>query len=83
MLKGIACVVTNSGDSALIVGNTGCVAKISDPDSLASSIIKLLSLSIEERGGLGEAAKQRVKQNFMLENSVAKYSELYFNLSKS
>src|SRR5699024_12351852 len=43
------CVVTDAGDSAYIVGDTGKVVPIQNSNALANAIMELLSLTEEER----------------------------------
>jgi len=77
MACGIPCVATDVGDSARIIGNTGVVVPPRDADALASAWAKLLTLSNEERRRLGEAARQRIIQDYTLESVVDRYHDLY------
>jgi len=49
MACGVACVVTNVGDSVLLVGATGLVVPANDPKALADGLIQL----IDDRGTKG------------------------------
>lgn len=77
MSCGIPCVVTDVGDSALVVGDTGIVVPPRNPEGLADGIQKLLSLSKEERKRLGERARERIKKNYAIERIVEMYENLY------
>jgi glycosyltransferase involved in cell wall biosynthesis len=77
MACAVPCVVTNVGDSALIVGDTGRVVPAKDPEALAEGIIELLQASPEYRKGLGKQARLRVKNNYSLESVAEKYEAVY------
>jgi glycosyltransferase involved in cell wall biosynthesis len=77
MACGIPCVVTNVGDSAVIVGETGKVVPCGDPRALAEAWQDLLSLGSSARSQLGQAARNRVEQRFGIDSIVERYQELY------
>ncbi len=70
MACGIPCVVTDVGDSAAIVGDTGRVVSPRDPAALASGLGELLDLSDEERLALGQAARERIAGRFSVQELV-------------
>lgn len=76
----VPCVVTDIGDSALIVGDTGITVAPRDPDALAGGWMKILNLSKDERKNLGLKARQRVEAKFSLPSVVAQYEKLYSEL---
>lgn len=82
MACGVPCVVTDVGDSAFIVGDTGMIIKPGDMHSLATAWEKLLSLPPDERRALGKRARTRVKENFELGAVVRRYEALYEELSR-
>jgi len=77
MASSLSCVVTDIGDSAYIVGETGVVVPPRDNYAFATGIESLLALSLLERQELGEQARQRIEDNFALAAIVKQYSELY------
>jgi glycosyltransferase involved in cell wall biosynthesis len=77
MACGVPCVVTNLGDSAHIIGDTGLVVPPKDPEALAQAWGKILSLAPQDRLQLGERARQRIRENFDLHSIVRRYEELY------
>jgi len=77
MAASLPCVVTDVGDSAYIVGETGVVVPPRDSDALAVGIESLLVLTQLERQELGEKARQRIEDNFALTAIVEQYSTLY------
>ncbi len=80
MACGVPCVTTDTGDSALIIGDTGNVVPIKDPELLAQACEALLELSDEERRTLGLAARRRIEDQFSLPTIVHKYEQLYQEL---
>jgi glycosyltransferase involved in cell wall biosynthesis len=76
----IPCVVTDVGDSALIVGNTGKVVSPSDPVGLAQAWRELIEAGPDVRRRLGTAARRRVEQNFALPAIVNRYQAVYESL---
>lgn len=77
MACGVPCVVTDVGDCAAIVGDTGIVVPPRDPTSLASAWHKLLSMGREEGRRSGERARLRVKSKYDLGQITRRYERLY------
>jgi glycosyltransferase involved in cell wall biosynthesis len=77
MSCGVSCVVTDVGDSAWMVGDTGRVAPPRDAEGLAAGWKELISIGLEARESMGKAARSRVTDRFSLSSVVAKYEALY------
>ncbi len=77
MACGTPCVVTNVGDSAMIVGDTGKVVPAEDPRALAEAWQALLVSGAATRKQMGQAARDRVEQRFSVGAVVERYQELY------
>jgi len=80
MACGIPCIVTDVGDSARIVGETGIVVKSGDGKAFTSAMITLIKMSSEERMGLGKLARNRIIKHFSLNLVVNQYEDTYQNL---
>lgn len=70
MACGVPCVVTDVGDSALIVGGTGSVVPSGDHSALAAAIQRLTDLPPEERQELGAACRVRIVSEFSVDKLV-------------
>jgi glycosyltransferase involved in cell wall biosynthesis len=81
MACGTTCVVTDVGDSALIVGGTGKVVAPGDPEALAEAWRGLIEAGPEVRRRLGMAARRRVQQYFGLPAVVERYQAIYTQLA--
>ena len=79
MASGVPCVVTDAGDCAQIVGDTGRVVKAGDMRQFATEIISLLSLSATVRKQLGKQARKRIETNYSLEHSASRFREIYLS----
>ena len=77
MACGTPCVVTDVGDSAGIVGNSGKIVPVGDMNALANSVIDLLSLSKKQLSELGLQARRRVCERFEITDVVKKYEDFY------
>ncbi len=80
MACGVPCVVTDVGDCALMVGDTGVVVSPGDPDALAGAWAKLGKMDAGSRRRLGELGRQRVLEHYSLDRMVRRYLELYQTL---
>jgi glycosyltransferase involved in cell wall biosynthesis len=81
MACGTPCVVTDVGDSALIVGDTGRVVAPGNPDALATAWSELIEAGPGVRHHLGMAARRRVNQFFALASVVRCYESIYAQLT--
>jgi glycosyltransferase involved in cell wall biosynthesis len=80
MACAVPCVVTDVGDCAYIVGDTGKVVAPGANAQLAEAWAALLALSCADRAALGAKARQRVAENFELGAVVARYEAFYEEL---
>ena len=77
MSCGIPCVVTDVGDSAWIVGDSGIVVQPYNHEALCEAWEKLIELGSVKRQILGEKARERIKNHFSIQMIVQKYEQLY------
>jgi glycosyltransferase involved in cell wall biosynthesis len=77
MSCGVPCVVTDVGDSAWLVGNTGLVVPPRDPNALAAAWLELIQMSADNRQKLGQCARQRVLDNFSIDEIARQYEAIY------
>lgn len=78
----VPCVVTNVGDSAWVVGDTGRVVPPKNSEALAGAIKELLDIDTSERQTLGMKARERIINNFSLDTIVTQYENLYKSVLK-
>lgn len=71
MACGVACVVTDVGDSAWVVGNAGEVIRPGDPDALAEALERACART-HVQSGAGSRARRRVLENFSVAALVAR-----------
>ncbi|WP_371363038.1 glycosyltransferase family 4 protein [Sporomusa rhizae] len=77
MSCGLPCVVTDVGDAALIVGDTGLIVPPKSPIALAEGLEQLILMSSEQRKEKGLLARKRIKELFSLTKTIAEYEEIY------
>ncbi len=77
MACGVPCAVTDVGDSADLVGDTGRVVMPRDPGALAGAIGELLELGEDGRRALGQLARARIEEKFSIQSVAARYQALY------
>jgi len=78
---GVPCVVTDVGDSAYLVGNTGLVAPPGESQALANAIVQLIGMGRASRWQLGTKARSRIEIEFSLPAIVRRYEDLYLSFS--
>lgn len=80
MACGVPCVVTDVGDSAWIVGDTGFVVPRQDSDALSNALRSMFDLGDEAMMELGDAARRRISTEFPLTKMAASYRDCAFCL---
>lgn len=81
MATGVPCVVTDAGDSALLVGDTGIVVPKRDPEALCAAWQRLLDAGADFRETMGERARKRIMEHYSLQAMIRRYEDLYRNLT--
>jgi len=81
MASGVPCVVTDTGDSAQIVGDTGMVVPSRSAEALAGAILKLAGESAASRRQRGEAARRRIAGHFGLERALQLYWSAWLSVA--
>jgi len=77
MACGTPCVVTDVGDCKLLVGDTGLVVPPADPVALADALVRLASLTADQRRDLGDRARARVVAEYGMERIAGRICSLY------
>lgn len=76
------CVTTDVGDAAVIVGETGWVVPPKDPQALAKAILEAMDEKQHNTQAWQvrkKACRERIVDNFSIENMVAGYHQVWFN----
>jgi len=80
MASGLPCVVTDVGDAAWLVGDTGWVIPPRNSEALAAALTEAWALGSTARAERGRAARQRVLERFSLAATTTAYQNLYETL---
>jgi glycosyltransferase involved in cell wall biosynthesis len=80
MACAVPCVVTEVGDSAWLVGDTGRVVPPRDPETLAREIGTLMEAPAAALQSLGTDARERIQAHFSIEAIAADYKQLWQHL---
>lgn len=80
MSCGVPAAASDVGDSAIMVGQTGRIVPPDDAGALADAWIDLLALTPGERATLGTHARQRVLENYSIEQISDRVWTLYRQL---
>jgi glycosyltransferase involved in cell wall biosynthesis len=80
MACGTPCVVTDTGDSAYVVGDTGRVVPPKNPAALANAVEQVLALNSAARQELGRTARARALSEFSVSTISQRYQDLYTEL---
>lgn len=77
MSCGVPCVVTDVGDAAFIVGETGEIVSQMEVQAFSNALASLRSRQVADREGLSRAARDRILKNFHIDSMVKAYQDLY------
>lgn len=80
MSAAVPCVVTDVGDCALLVGDTGRIVLSGSPEHMSAACLDLLELPKEELDHLGIKARNRILQEFSIQKISVKYDSIYLGL---
>jgi glycosyltransferase involved in cell wall biosynthesis len=75
MACGVPVVVTDAGDSAVVVGDSEQVVPIEKAEALAAAWLRVLEMTPEERARLGARQRARIEENFQTSHLVNKTLE--------
>lgn len=78
----VPCVVTDVGDSAEIVGDTGRVVAAADMGEMARQLLVVLQMPAEQRCALGVKARARVQERYELGDVTRRYEDFYEQLTR-
>ena len=79
MACGRSAVVTDVGDAARIVEDTGSVVPPRDPAAMAGAIEAFLALPASERSARGSDARARMVERFSLGRALERFETLYID----
>ncbi len=73
----LPCVVTDVGDSASVIANSGCVVPPGQPGALSQAILALAAMPAEKRQALGQRARMRIQGNYSLASTAESFLTLW------
>ena len=79
MSCGVPCVVTDVGDSAYLLADTGRIVPARDSASLSAALLDLISAPQESLRALGSKARTRILNHFTIEQIAPQYEALWFS----
>jgi len=82
MAMGVPCVVTDVGDAAQIVSDTGIVVAPRNAKALAEGLEKMVSIGAGGRSRLGELARRRIEERYSIEKAASQFEALYSQLAE-
>jgi len=82
MASGVACVVTDVGDSAAVVGSTGIVIPVATVAAVAAGLEAVITMERAALRALGAAARERVVAHHGADDSRSRYRALWTEVAR-
>ncbi len=83
MSVGTPCAATNVGETKNIIRDTGFIVEPINPTALSEAIIRFLLNDEESLNDLGRKAKERIKNNYDIEQCISAYKKFYESISNT
>jgi glycosyltransferase involved in cell wall biosynthesis len=83
MAMGVPCVVTDVGDAAMLIGDTGRVVPKEDSKALADGLLEFAQMAPEARQEFGLRARARIYSTFTMVQSREQFETLYHQLMRA
>ncbi len=80
MLMGLLCVVTDTGASMRLVGDSGFSVPTGDVEALAHALLKAVDTEPAQRHSMGRRARSIIVDNYGMNGTVQQYTALYQSL---
>ncbi len=80
MATAIPCVSSAAGDAAEVIGDTGLIVPVRDPQAMATAWLEMFSQGREGRARLGAMARDRVLDNFAMDKVFTQFIDTYSEL---
>lgn len=77
MAAGIPCVVTDVGDCAMMVGDTGIVVSPTDSGAQAQAVVEVIAGGSTKQAEMGRRARERVVELYSMERYVSRNESAY------
>jgi glycosyltransferase involved in cell wall biosynthesis len=77
MASEVPCIVTNVGDAATVVGDTGLIVPPASPSMLARAMLELVEETALQRRERGRRSRERIRQLYSLDVALEKYRALW------
>ncbi|MDP4299850.1 glycosyltransferase family 4 protein [Leptothrix discophora] len=83
MSSGVPCVVTDVGDAAMLVGDTGWVVRKEDPVALSTALHAAATESADLHDQRAKKARQRIVDEYSMTRACQRFSELQASVARS
>jgi glycosyltransferase involved in cell wall biosynthesis len=80
MAMGVPCVVTDVGDAAMLVGQSGVIVPKEDAGALARGMEQLAGMGNDARRRLGALGRARIQSEFSMTLARSRFEALYRSL---
>ena len=81
MAMAVPCCVTDVGDAAFLVGDTGVIVPREDAEALARGLVQLLEMPVTELQSLGQRARERISAQFSSRRTRERFEAMYSSLA--